>query len=168
MITPNSLGSAPLSVLIVDDDEPSNRIAGTLLSRWGYDVQVCRNGLEALAAAKLRPPGVVLADIAMPRMDGYEVARQLRQHPELKDAVLIALTGYGDEQSIRRSLEAGFDLHVTKPVPPIALHELLDQARVSRAAVRTRAAQLVRESKALIAIAKEAIASSGERLLDAK
>ncbi|MBI3465923.1 MAG: response regulator [Planctomycetes bacterium] len=159
--------AAPLSVLIVDDDEPSNRIAGTLLNRWGYNVEVCRNGVDALAAAKDRPPHVVLADIAMPRMDGYEVARQLRQQPELLNTVLIALTGYGDEESIRRSLEAGFDLHVTKPVPPLALHELLDQARLSRAAVRERAAQLVKESKARIAIAKDLLASTAGLRQDA-
>jgi CheY-like chemotaxis protein len=163
MTTETSFSVSPL-VLIVDDDEPSNRIAGTLLNRWGYQVQVCRDGMEALAAAKLNPPRVVLADIAMPRMDGYEVARQLRQRPESQDTVLIALSGYGDDESVRRALEAGFDLHITKPAPPLALRELLDQARLSRTAVRERAAQLIKNSKVLIAIAKETMASGAQQL----
>jgi CheY-like chemotaxis protein len=157
-------GAAPLNVLIVDDDEPSNRIASTLLNRWGYHVEVCRNGVDALAAATARPPHVVLADIAMPRMDGYEVARQLRQQAESLNTVLIALSGYGDDESVRRSLEAGFDLHVTKPIPPVALQQLLDQARVSRAAVRERAKQLVQESKVRMAIAKDLLAASDQDL----
>jgi CheY-like chemotaxis protein len=150
---PASPGAPPLRVLLVDDDEPSNRIAGTLLNRWGYEVHLCRDGLDALELAKRHQPHVVLADLAMPRMDGYEMSRQLRQQSDFVETVLIALTGYGDDEAVRRTLAAGFDLHVTKPVPPSALHELLEHSRSGRVAVQIQATRLIKDSRARISIA---------------
>jgi CheY-like chemotaxis protein len=150
MVIASLSGVAPVSVLTVDDDEPSNRITGTLLKRWGYIVAQYRNGPDALAWSKWHLPEAVLLDLAMPGMDGCEIARQMRRHPGWNEVSLIALTCYGDPQSIHRSLAAGFDVHVTKPVPPQALRELLDHTRLGRSAVRACAAELARRPGVLM------------------
>lgn len=162
MVNAVPCGAQPLSILVVDDDEP----VSTLLNQWGCEVKHCRNGAVALATANLHLPEVVLLDIGMPTTDWYEVARQLRQQPETEDALLIALARDSDWNSIRRSLDAGFDLHLTKPVPLQYLHYLLDQVRSSRAAVRARAADLVKDSKVLVARAQVVLAASTARLRD--
>jgi CheY-like chemotaxis protein len=86
---------------------------------------VAYDGPEALAEAAARRPDVVLLDIGMPQMDGYEVARRLRQGAEGGKLVLVAVTGYGQEEDRRRAREAGFDYHMLKPVDPGDLRELL-------------------------------------------
>lgn len=91
----------------------------------GHDVRVAHDGPAALEAAHAYRPEVVLLDIGLPGMTGYEVARRLRQEPPAGLALLIALTGYGQEEARRRSSEAGFDVHLTKPVDPADLKELL-------------------------------------------
>ena len=83
--------------------------------------------LRALRAAEARPPQVALLDIGLPGMDGYELARRLRARPGLARAVLVALTGWGQEEDRRRAREAGFDHHLVKPVELSALRELLAQ-----------------------------------------
>jgi CheY-like chemotaxis protein len=96
-----------------------------LLKLSGHEVRVVYDGPAALAEATTFRPDVVLLDIGLPRMDGCEVARRLRQQPGMETVVLVALTGFGQEQDRRRSLEAGFDAHCVKPVDFDVLKALL-------------------------------------------
>ena len=97
-----------------------------LLSLSGHAVHSAKDGLQALHAAAQFRPDVVLLDIGLPLMDGYEVARRLRQMPEMAGALLVALTGYGQQGDRERGKEAGFDAHMLKPVDPHALARVID------------------------------------------
>ncbi|MES1244278.1 MAG: ATP-binding protein [Acidobacteriota bacterium] len=112
-------------VLIVDDNRDAAESLALLLQFSGYDVQTVHDGLSALRAIDDYRPAVALLDIGMPGMDGYEVARRVREKPELQDIVLVALTGWGQEEDRRRSTQAGFDRHLVKPVDPEVLQGLL-------------------------------------------
>lgn len=116
-------------ILIVDDHPDAAKSLATLLTIMGNDVQVAHDGLAALTAAHARHPAIILMDIGLPGMDGYEVVRRLRLVPEFQDTTLIALTGWGKEEDRRRSLEAGFDAHLVKPVDFDALQALLTQGK---------------------------------------
>ena len=92
------------------------KILSRLLSKLGnHEIRMVHDGLSALEAAKAQRPEVVLLDIGLPQMDGYEVAQRLRRQPGFQETVLVALTGYGTEEDRRRSTEAGFDHHLVKP-----------------------------------------------------
>jgi CheY-like chemotaxis protein len=91
----------------------------------GHETRTAYDGLEAVQAAATFKPEVVLLDIGLPKMNGYEVARHIRRESWGKDIVLIALTGWGQEEDKRRALDAGFDHHLTKPVEGAALERLL-------------------------------------------
>ena len=112
-------------VLVVDDNVDGADVTALLLQELGHEAQVAYSGATALAAADEYLPNVVLLDIGLPEMDGYEVARRLRQHPLLRNAWLVAITGYGQESDRQRSKEAGFDHHLVKPVAPEKLEVLL-------------------------------------------
>jgi CheY-like chemotaxis protein len=112
-------------VLVVDDDEDVANVLVSLLRRWGHDAHVVYDGPAALEAAAALRPEVVLMDLGMPGMDGYEVARRLRQRPEFARVPLVALSGYGQAEDKRRSQEAGFDIHLVKPFGGAALEELM-------------------------------------------
>src|SRR5205085_2295482 len=86
------------------------------------------DGPAALEAARVEPPDVVLLDIGLPGLDGYEVARQLRQRSELKRTQFVAVTGFGQEDDRHRSRAEGFAFHLVKPVDPDILHQLLRNA----------------------------------------
>jgi CheY-like chemotaxis protein len=109
----------------VDDNRDAADSLALLLKLAGFEVHTAYDGQEAVEAARVFRPGVVLLDLAMPRMNGYEVARRLREEVGLQGLVVIAVTGYGRESDIRRSREAGFRCHLTKPVDPLALLALL-------------------------------------------
>ncbi len=116
----------PVRVLVVDDNVDSARAAAKILARNGYDVQVAYDGPERGGKRRiLHQPAFVLLDIGLPGMDGYEVAMRLRQEPGLQEAMLVAVSGYGEEGDRRRSREAGFDHHLVKPVDPIVLLKLM-------------------------------------------
>jgi signal transduction histidine kinase len=115
-------------VLIVEDSVDLAESMALLLGLWGYEVHVAHNGPDALTAAQAHCPSAVLLDIGLPEMNGYEVAEALRQRAETKDVLLVALTGYGQEGDRRRALEAGFNCHLTKPVEPQELREMLANA----------------------------------------
>jgi two-component system CheB/CheR fusion protein len=112
----------------VEDDPDSAQTLALLLKLWGYEVAVASDGPNALDATPTFQPDVVFLDLALPRMDGYEVARQLRRLPGMRKALLVAITGYGDEADGRRCKEAGIDCHFLKPAEPAVLRELLAQA----------------------------------------
>ncbi len=115
-----------LSVLIIDNSREAAQSLALLVRSWGYDVRVVYDPLTGLEEARARPPAVVLLDIGMPGMDGYETARRLRGQPESKDALLVAVTGYGEDEDRQRARDAGFDYHMTKPVDPDDLRALLE------------------------------------------
>jgi PAS domain S-box-containing protein len=112
-------------VLIVDDNRDSAESLGALLRLLGNEVRLAHDGRSAVEAVRAYKPAAVLLDIGMPGMDGYEVARTLRGEPDLQEVLLVALTGWGQEDDRRRSREAGFDHHLVKPVDMIALNALL-------------------------------------------
>jgi CheY-like chemotaxis protein len=96
-----------------------------MLRVMGHEVRAAHNGLEAVELAASHRPEVVLLDIGMPKLNGYDAARQIRRQPWGKNMILIALTGWGQEDDRRRSHEAGFDQHLVKPVEPVSLEKLL-------------------------------------------
>ena len=112
-------------VMIADDNKDAADALGMLLQLAGHDVRVAHGGRAALAIAQTFRPEVALMDIGMPDMDGYEVAKKLRQQPWGGGIRLIALTGWGGEEDQRRALDAGFDQHMTKPVDPAWVESLL-------------------------------------------
>ncbi|NVI97629.1 response regulator [Myxococcus sp. AM009] len=112
-------------VLLVDDHTDSRQLVRELLEMEGHTVSEAEDGPSGLARARELRPEVVLLDIGLPGLDGYEVARALRSTDEGRDLVLIAVTGYGLEEDRRRALEAGFDEHLVKPVDLARLRELL-------------------------------------------
>ena len=112
-------------VLVVDDNEDGARLLARLLRASGHQAELAHDGPTGLEAAISNPPDVVLLDIGLPGMDGFEVARRLREIEGPNRALLVALTGYGRDDDIRRSREAGFDHHMVKPVDPQALSDLL-------------------------------------------
>jgi PAS domain S-box-containing protein len=112
-------------VLVVDDNVDAAESAAMLLRMWGHLVQTAYNGPAALEAERAFQPEVVLLDIGLPGMSGYQVAEQLRSRPESRALVLVALTGYGQEEDRRRAREAGFNYHLTKPPDPGILEALL-------------------------------------------
>jgi signal transduction histidine kinase/CheY-like chemotaxis protein len=114
-------------VLLVEDNRDAAETMAELLELWGHEVCVASCGEDGLSAAETFQPGIVLLDIGLPGMDGYEVARRLRAAGLCHCGGLVALTGYGQEEDRRRSHEAGFDHHFTKPVALDALHDLLLQ-----------------------------------------
>jgi CheY-like chemotaxis protein len=120
-------------ILLVDDNIDATDTFATVLGLLGHKVQTAYSGEAALVRAREFQPGIVLLDIGLPEMDGYEVARRLRQQAQTKDAWLIAMTGYGQDTDRSRSQEAGFDYHLVKPVDAEELEQLiiklLSQAR---------------------------------------
>jgi PAS domain S-box-containing protein len=118
--------AGPIRVLIVEDNRDAAQSLRDLLELFGCTVEVAHSGPEALASARRCLPEVVLCDLGLPGMDGYQVAAALRQEPLTANARLIAVSGYGQEEAQRRSHEAGFDLHLTKPVDFDELQRLLE------------------------------------------
>ena len=117
--------SASRRILVVDDNRDSAESLATLLRLIGNDVRTAHDGRQALEAAADYQPDMVLLDIGLPVLNGYEVARRLRTEPGYRRAVLVALTGYGSEEDRHRSLSSGFDHHMVKPVDFDALQMLL-------------------------------------------
>jgi CheY-like chemotaxis protein len=113
-------------ILLVDDNVDVGVAMSRLLRLFGHEVRVALNGAQALDIAEELRPDVVMLDIAMPGMNGYEVARTLRSRPIGREVTLVAVTGWGREHDQRKSAEAGFDRHLTKPVDPLVLQAFLD------------------------------------------
>ena len=112
-------------VLVVDDNADLAASMTTLLELWNQHVRVVNNGHDALSAALEFRPNVVLLDIGLPGMDGFEVARRIRATPELRGVRMVAITGYGQTHDRQRAFDVGFDAHLVKPVQPETLHTLL-------------------------------------------
>jgi CheY-like chemotaxis protein len=124
-IYPYASPAAPdaLHVLLVEDNEDSAFLMRRLLSRMGHEVSYAADGLSALAQARCRPPHVVLLDISLPDVDGYEVAARLRATPGAKPPFIVALSGYECDEGLRE--ESGIDLYLVKPAEPEVLGRVL-------------------------------------------
>jgi CheY-like chemotaxis protein len=113
-------------VLVVEDDEDSALLLAETLGDHGYAVEVAHDGESALAKAAEFKPHVAVLDVGLPDMDGYQLAVRMRKLEQLPDGLrLIALTGYGGDEERRRSREAGFDIHLVKPILPDTLAEAI-------------------------------------------
>lgn len=115
-------------ILIVDDNTDSVETMATLIRLSGHEIAVAHDGETALEKATSFQPEIVLLDVGLPGMDGYEVAERLRAIPENKKLVIVALTGYGKEEVRQRAMDAGFDYHFVKPVDFTALELLINSA----------------------------------------
>ena len=118
-----------LCVLIVDDNLDAAHTLGVLCEHMGHEVDFAYDGVAALDAARRLRPDVVFLDLALPRMDGFELARQLRADPVLRHALIIAVTGSAQEEDRQRVREAGFDHHLVKPADPAFIESLLRRVR---------------------------------------
>ncbi len=120
--------SVPHRILIADDNADSAESMGMLLRLMGNDVRIASDGLEAVEQAAAFQPDIVLMDIGMPRLDGYEAARRIRNQPWSRDTLLVAVTGWGPSDDDEEATAAGFDRHFTKPLDPAELRRLVSGA----------------------------------------
>ncbi|MEA2600669.1 MAG: hypothetical protein QOF89_1661 [Acidobacteriota bacterium] len=128
----SSSGTRSRRVLVVDDNQDAAESLALLLQIWGHEVRTAYDGPSTLALVAEYRPDIVLLDIGLPGMSGYEVAKRLRELPGAERAVLAAVTGYGQPSDRERAREAGFDHHLVKPVEPAYLQEILTAVPVLR------------------------------------
>lgn len=119
-------------ILVADDNRDSADSLAMLLEMLGHEVSLAHDGVEALETAKSSKPELVFMDLGMPRMNGYDAARLIRNAPECNGVVLVALTGWGQEEDRRRSYEAGFDYHIVKPIDFAVVEKLLTDLNGSK------------------------------------
>ena len=119
-------------ILIVDDNELSANSLSILLGMAGNETRTAYDGAEAVATAETFRPDVVLLDLGLPLMDGYETCTRIRQQPWGKDILVVALTGWGQAEDRRRSTEAGFDRHIVKPADPVQLMKMLAELEAAK------------------------------------
>ena len=116
-------------VLVVDDNADAAEMLAIVLRAAGHQVEVAFSGPSGIAVARTQKPHVIFLDVAMPKMDGLKVARQLREQRETQDSLIVAVTGFGREEDRERSTQAGFDHHLVKPVETKQILELLGQTK---------------------------------------
>jgi CheY-like chemotaxis protein len=126
-MSPENASPARPRVLIVDDYADAADLLAEALSFAGYEVRTANDGPAAIEIFERESPAAAFIDIGMPGMDGYEVARKLRTRPNGAKAYLVALTGHSGETDRRRSVDAGFDLHLVKPVDLTKVATLLEE-----------------------------------------
>ena len=115
------------SILVVDDNSDAASSIAMFLRMLGHDVDIESDGASALRRIISAPPEIVFLDIGLPGLDGYEVARRVRERPEGQGIRLYAMTGYGQEEDKKRALASGFDAHLVKPVPPAEILQLIER-----------------------------------------
>lgn len=116
-------------ILVVDDNIDAAESTAAFLRLEGHEVKAVHDGLQALASLKVFDPHVVVLDIGLPGLDGYAVARQLRERGDTSHVLLIALTGYGQKEDRQRAAEAGFDYHFVKPADPREIQIAIERGR---------------------------------------
>ncbi|HXF77511.1 MAG TPA: ATP-binding protein, partial [Usitatibacter sp.] len=116
-----------LRILVIEDNDDAREMLRTMLELHGHEVRAAATGVEGINEARRWRPDVVLLDVGLPDLDGYEVARRLRAEGSLAQAKLVAITGYGQSEDEQRAYRSGIDVHVTKPVEPQALLRILAQ-----------------------------------------
>jgi CheY-like chemotaxis protein len=112
-------------ILVVDDNVDSATTLAMLLSMHGNEVDVAFDGAQAIESANRMRPDVILLDLGMPKMNGYDACRRIREKPWSRNTLLVAVTGWGQENDRRRTSEAGFDAHIVKPIDDSLLEETL-------------------------------------------
>jgi signal transduction histidine kinase/ActR/RegA family two-component response regulator len=127
-----ALTAKALRILIVDDNRDAAGMLAMLLKFSGHETHMAHDGVEAVEAATRLQPDVILLDIGLPRLNGYEAARKIREQQQPRRPLLVAVTGWGQEEDRRRTEEAGFDAHLVKPVDEAALGKLLDDLGASK------------------------------------
>jgi CheY-like chemotaxis protein len=125
----NTSQPAPARVLIVDDNVDIAKMMSVLVAHCGHLPRVVHDPQTSLDVAREFQPDVAFLDIGLPGMSGHELARRLRQEPGLQNVLLVALTGYSQEEDRQRSEESGFDVHLVKPVTLAMLQQILAQRR---------------------------------------
>jgi CheY-like chemotaxis protein len=121
----NSPESKSYRILVIDDSRDAAYTLKMLLGKIGHEVETADSGKSGIEAAARFSPHIVLCDIGMPDLDGYQVARVLRAAEAKRQAYLVALTGYGQDEDRLRALESGFDQHLTKPVSLSTLQAMI-------------------------------------------
>jgi CheY-like chemotaxis protein len=114
-------------ILVIDDNKDAAQILGMVLEMSGHEVHLGYDGEQAVAMARDLLPEIALVDIGLPKLNGYGVAQNIRAEPWGEKMVLIALTGWGQEEDKRRAIAAGFNFHLTKPVDPDQVDALIAQ-----------------------------------------
>jgi len=171
---PSEVSEERLRVLIVDDNPDAADSLALLIGCWGFQPKTVYDAQAALAVATEFAPHCFVLDIAMPGMDGYELARQIRQRPELRSAKLVALTAFSSETHKSRLQEAGFDHYLTKPADPGELERLLFMlAQTLKLVERTKELteqniELARETKDLLLEMKDELNDVKEELRDVR
>ncbi len=146
-------GERALRVLVVEDCPDTRKSLTRLLGLWGHTVQSAPNGQAALDMVDTSRPDVILLDLGLPGLNGYEVARRLRSREDLEQPLVVSLTGYGRAEDRAQALDAGCDLHWIKPAEPEALEQLLTASRegtlttTSGAPTAERANDLLRDQR---------------------
>jgi len=116
-------------ILIADDNADVVESFQLMLQMLGHEVDTALDGLEAVSKAEQFQPDVIVLDVGMPGLDGLEAARRIRRQLNGKQVILIAVTGWGNDSNKRESAEAGFDVHLVKPVDPMTIVNVLDKIR---------------------------------------
>jgi CheY-like chemotaxis protein len=116
-------------ILVVDDNQDSAMSLSMMLKLMGNETRTGHDGLAAVVAAEEFRPDLILLDIGLPKLNGYDACRRIREQPWSKGMVIVALTGWGQEEDRRRSKEARFDHHLVKPVEAAELNRLLDERK---------------------------------------
>ncbi len=124
---------ALLRILVVDDNEDTAQGLAFLFQAWGHEARVVHDGLAAIEAAREYQPEVVVLDIGLPRMDGFEVAPRLRLLPGLSRTLIVATSGYGRDKDRRRAREVGIDCYLVKPFDVWRLEEIIASHRCGEA-----------------------------------
>jgi CheY-like chemotaxis protein len=126
-----SASPAPVRrVLVVEDNPDTAETLREMLLLWNHDVEVAHDGRTGVEKARAFHPDIVLCDIGLPEMDGYEVARTIRADPALADTYLVAVTGYALPDDRRRAAEAGFSKHLAKPVAVDVIEDVVSHAPI--------------------------------------
>lgn len=133
---PGRRGPSAPRVLLADPCRDTVESLGWLLRLWGFDVRTAETGPDALASALADRPDAVLMEIALPQLNGWQVAARLREDCDPERPLLVAVSGYGSERDRERSREAGFDRHLVKPAWPEEIRALLVSNLVGREAIR--------------------------------
>jgi len=119
-------------VLVVDDNHDNAESLSMFVRLLGHEVETAHDGLQAIETARRFAPDLVLLDIGLPKLDGYEVAQRLRADATCAKSCLVAITGWGRDEDSERAKEAGFDHHLTKPVDPSVLESLIEKMCAAR------------------------------------
>ncbi|EKE19924.1 MAG: multi-sensor hybrid histidine kinase [uncultured bacterium] len=116
----------PFSILIIDDHETVANAFAKLLDSLGHKTSIACSGREALKTLSTNKPEIILLDIGMPTMDGYEVAKKIRSKKKFSETILVALTGHGRKEDKLKAREAGFDHHIEKPATLVDIERILN------------------------------------------